>query len=486
MRGKEPMMIANRTYTFAPGSLAAPGGIVEAVKDAVTGEPLRWFVSMADPEAIQVEVTECLGLPPAPIGPVPPPPPTGRAVVVSLVPTGIGCAFGGYAGDAAPPTALLGAAADLVVTNPNAVNASNFIFSDDRVVYTEGYSLNLFATGVVPLYRPRSNRIGVIIERADDRSLDEVFNVINVARAVYGLEITDYLVTEEPAGTCCVRSGSGAYGGQIERPEVLLSAGRRLIDAGATALAVTTNVRGLPTAEYSRHFFGAHPNPVGGAEAVVSHLLTRTLGVPSAHAPMINFKDLEPGTGVVDARAAAEFISTSGLACVLIGLRRAPQLAPRPRCVTTEVIGVADVVAVVAPATALGSAPVLSAVERGTPVIAVRENETILNVTAAAVGLGSVIEVDSYLAASGVVLALRNGISIESLRRPLVALGAGRGHDEHSGSIPPPAEAVGASARVNLAGQVRTARQSVPSRHLTALPHPGEPAETSAGSSRRT
>lgn len=454
-------MIVNRTYTFSPGSAAALGGIAEAVKNAVTGEPLRWFVSAADPTAIRVEVTECTGFPPTPIGPVPLPPPTGRAVVVNLVPTGLGCTFGGYAGDAAPATALLGAAADLVVTNPNAVNASNFIFSGDRVIYTEGYSLNLFATGVVPLYRPRSNRIGVIIERADDESLDEVFNVMNAARAVYGMEITDYLVTDEPAGTCCVRNESGAYCGQIERPEVLLSAGQRLIDAGATALAVTTNVGGLPAAEYSRHFSGAHPNPVGGAEAVVSHLLTRTLGVPSAHAPMINFKDLELGADVVDARAAGEFVSTSGLACVLIGLRRAPQLAPRRGCVTTELIGVADVVAVVAPATALGSAPVLSAVERGTPVIAVRENETILDVTAEAVGLGSVIEVDSYLAASGLVLALRNGISIESLRRPLAALGAQRVRHEHSGMMAQLAGPASASARVNMAAGVPTAMQSV-------------------------
>lgn len=416
-------MIVNRKYTFTPNAVGALGGIARAVEDAVSGEPLRWYVSAADPTAIHVEVTECAGFPSAPIGPVAPPPPSGRAVVVSLVPTGIGCAVGGYAGDAAPATELLCAAADLVVTNPNAVNASNFIFAGDRVVYTEGYSLNLFATGVVPLYRPRSNRVGVIIERADEESLDEVFNIMNVARAVYGVDIAGHLVTDEPIGTRCVRNESGAYGGSIEHPGVLLAAGQRLIDAGATALAVTTNVRGLPAAEYLRHFSGVHPNPVGGAEAVVSHLLTRTLGVPSAHAPMINFKDpAGMRAGAVDARAAGEFVSASGLACVLIGLRRAPQLMPRPSCATTEMIGVADVIAVIAPASALGSAPVLSAAERGTPVIAVRENETILDVTADAIGLRSVVETDGYLAASGAVLALRSGISLESLRRPLAAL----------------------------------------------------------------
>ncbi|MGH2600265.1 MAG: hypothetical protein ACRDJ9_12880, partial [Dehalococcoidia bacterium] len=76
-------MIVNRTYTFTPGSIAARGGIMEAVQDAATGEPLRWFVSAADAMAFRVEVTEYMGVPPAPIGPAPPPPPTGRAVVVS-------------------------------------------------------------------------------------------------------------------------------------------------------------------------------------------------------------------------------------------------------------------------------------------------------------------------------------------------------------------------------------------------------------------
>lgn len=470
-------MIVNRTYTFDPAAITGPGGIAAAVRGAATGEPMRWFVSAAHATAIQVEATECSGLPPLPLGQVPQPPPTGRAVVVSLVPTGIGCVFGGYAGDAAPATALLGAAADLVVTNPNAVNASNFIGAGDRVVYTEGYSLDLFATGTVPLYRPRANRIGVIVERADERSLDEVFNVINAIRAVYGVDIADCVVTDEPAGTRCVYSDSGAYGGCVERPEVLLSAGQCLIDAGATALAVTTNVRGLPAAEYARHFRGNHPNPVGGAEAVVSHLLTRRFGVPSAHAPMINFKDMDPGTGVVDARAAAEFISTSGLACVLIGLRRAPHLAPRPGLVSAEVIGSQDVVAVVAPATALGGAPVFAAADRGTPVIAVRENGTVLNVTAKALGLRSVIEVDSYLAASGVVLALRNGISLESLRRPLAAR---RARDRDATSATPAVRAGAAAARGSMVGQ------PVSPRGVAAPRQAAEPLVTSAGSSRRT
>jgi len=80
-----------------------------------------------------------------------------------------------------------------------------------------------------------------------------------------------------------------------------------------------------------------------------------------------------------------------------------------------------DVLAVVAPAGALGGIPMLCAYARGIPVIAVRENACILDVTAARLDLPEVIEVDNYLEACGVVTALQAGISLDSIRRPFKA-----------------------------------------------------------------
>ena len=39
-----------------------------------------------------------------------------------LVPTGIGCAIGGYAGDALPSARLLAAASGCLITHPNVLN----------------------------------------------------------------------------------------------------------------------------------------------------------------------------------------------------------------------------------------------------------------------------------------------------------------------------------------------------------------------------
>lgn len=418
-------MIINRTYELSRDAVDRAGGIAAAVAAVHVGEPLRWFVSAAKPSGFKIEATELVpgSLPPIPkatsVSTA-----TGMAVAVSLIPTGIGCSVGGYAGDAGPATALLASACDFLVTNPNALNSSNFIIPDPRVIYTEGYSLDLFGCGEVDLHVPRANRIGVIIERSSDETLAEVFNIINVARAVHGIDIVDCVVTEGPIGTRSTNSPSGAYTGEIERPDILLAAGQRMLAAGATALAVTTNVQGLTEAKYASHFKGNHPNPVGGAEAIVSHLLTRRFGVPAAHAPIINFTGAHRPGLIVDARSAGEFVSTCGLACVLLGLHRAPQLTCRPGLSSSVRVSRDDVMAIVAPAGALGSAAVLSAVSRGIPVIAVRNNSTILDVTGSALGLCGVIEVDDYVTAAGTLLALRAGISLESVRRPLRTLGA--------------------------------------------------------------
>ena len=132
------------------------------------------------------------------------------------------------------------------------------------------------------------------------------------------------------------------------------------------------------------------------------------------------------------------------LACVLVGLSRAPDLVPLAPGVTgsgalpaagADLLRIEDVGAVVAPAGALGGAAVLACAERGIPVIAVH-NPCILNVSAAALGL-EVLPAESYAAAAGLLVALREGISPSALVRPLQRLntisadrpsGAGESH----------------------------------------------------------
>lgn len=415
-------MIENRQLRFDRSQVALPHGIPEVTEEATEGRALRWYVGQITPEEVVVEATvdsEKIGeFRDSVEGRFHP----GRSVAVSIIPTGIGCSIGGYAGDAAPVTRLLSSTVDYLVTNPNAVNASDFAQINDNVLYTEGYCIDLLCRGRIDLYVPHSNSIGVIVEKSSDARLDLAFNVINAVRAVHGVNIEHCIVTDRAIGSRCDRNESGAFVGTVDHPEVLTEACESLLARGVNAIAVTTNVQDLPFDDYALHFAGQAPNPVGGVEAIISHFIVNRFRVPAAHAPLQNVKDLALESPIVDARGAGEFTSLSGLACVLMGLAKAPQIAPRPGTRVRDVVNLNNVVAVVAPASCLGGIPTLFAARYGIPTIAVRDNETILSVTRQELGLENVIDVGSYAEAAGVLLALEQGISLQSIVRPLATL----------------------------------------------------------------
>jgi hypothetical protein len=74
---------------------------------------------------------------------------------------------------------------------------------------------------------------------------------------------------------------------------------------------------------------------------------------------MMNFKEMELSNSIVDARGAGEFSSTSGLACILVGLSQAPQIYQHQNSRIKDAVNIHNVLAVVAPASALGGVPML-------------------------------------------------------------------------------------------------------------------------------
>ena len=66
---------------------------------------------------------------------------------VVIVPTGIGAAIGGYAGDAVPVVRAIAQVADRVITHPNVLNGAQLYWPLDNVLYVEGYGLDHFAAG---------------------------------------------------------------------------------------------------------------------------------------------------------------------------------------------------------------------------------------------------------------------------------------------------------------------------------------------------
>lgn len=337
-------------------------------------------------------------------------------MIAHLVPTGVGAAIGGFAGDAGPVARTLAAVCDRLVTHPNAVNAADLNALPPGALYVEGHALDAWLDGKLALLPDRPPRIGLLIDRAVEGmpagTLEATLNAANAARAVHGVDVVGYHLTAEPLG-CRLAMVEGTSSGELPRPELLLEGARRLVAAGATAIAVLADLGAYDDAAYSQ---GQGVDPIGGLEAIISHLLVRELGLPAAHAPLLPF-DGTPQP-VVDPRAAAEYIGFTFLPCILVGLARHPALAPPGAAGALP-----EAAVVIAPAGCLGGPGVLAAVRRRIPVIAVAENATALDVTAAKLGLQDAVwQAANYLEAAGMAASLRAGVDWRACRRPLASL----------------------------------------------------------------
>ena len=333
-----------------------------------------------------------------------------------VIPTGVGCAVGGFAGDGLPAARLLAAASGCLITHPNVMNAAALYWSDRRIHYVEGWSLDRFAAGDLALAPVPSQRLGVLLDGGIEAELAlRHRQAIAACRASLGLTIGPVVTSEEPLEVTLSLGPSGSSWGTLARPGALLRAGERLVAAGATAIAVVARFPDAPGSEaLAAYRHGSGVDGLAGAEAVISHLLSRHLGVPCAHAPALAPLPPDPD---LDPRAAAEELGHTFLPCVLVGLSRAPDLRPEPAAGEGLLHG-AGLGAVVAPAGALGGEAVLACAARGVPLIAVEGNPCLLAVSGEALGL-PVIPAATYAEAAGLVLALREGIDPASLRRPL-------------------------------------------------------------------
>lgn len=338
-----------------------------------------------------------------------------------IVPTGLGAEVGGYAGDATPACNLLAAVCDRLVTHPNVVNAASLFAARPNVWYVEGGMLDRFCMGDGALRPVRSNRVGLLIDRTivdgDPEGLLHLLTAADACRAVQGVPMVGWLATSEPVRSRIVLGPDGASSGEVENPEVLLEGAKALLARGAEAIALVTRMPELPEAETEAYLAGDGPDPIGGLEAILSHVVTRALGVPCAHAPY----ESPDRPMQVDPRVAAESVGFTFLPCILEGLRRAPRLVSRAELAPGD-LAFSQVDAVVAPWGACGGIPVLAAHRQGIPVIAVRGNGVASQADPLALGLVGVIEVGTYLEAAGALLALKEGLAPEAILRPLPAL----------------------------------------------------------------
>lgn len=286
-----------------------------------------------------------------------------------IVPTGVGASIGGFAGDASRAARKISQKCELIV-NPNVVNAACFSGITDNMLYVEGYSLDRFFKGEICLERSRNNKIGIIFDKAIKPNVLNVhINTMNAVEVVYGLNIIGYEITEEDVGVDFFVDKSGVSMGNVKNLLTLKNAAKKLIDKGAEAIAIVCR---FPDEQGDDYANGVGVDPVGGVEAIISHYISKEFSIPCAHAPA--FDDIAISTDIVDKRCSAEYITPTFLPCILVGLNQAPKL-------TKTGISINDLDFLIVPYNSIGGVPVLEASKKGIKVFAIKENQTVLDVT---------------------------------------------------------------------------------------------------------
>ncbi|MBE9035516.1 DUF3326 domain-containing protein [aff. Roholtiella sp. LEGE 12411] len=333
-----------------------------------------------------------------------------------IVPTGVGAAIGGYAGDALPVARVIAQVCDRLITHPNVLNGASLYWNLPNAFYVEGYGLDKFAAGCWGLRPVHTNKVGLLLDQGIEPELRlRHLQAADAARATLGLTITDYVITDAPLNVQLRTASSGASWGTIGNPDSLLRAAEILINkVGAEAIAVVARFPDDIDEEAVQNYRqGKGVDPLAGAEAVISHLLVQTFQIPCAHSPALLSVPPDPD---LSPRSAAEELGYTFLPSVLVGLSRAPQFIVDKELVGSlqEDIWADHVDAAIAPATACGGSALLSLSQKRCQIITVQENKTQIQVPPQPLGIKS-IQVNSYLEAVGVLVAHKAGINLSAL-----------------------------------------------------------------------
>lgn len=335
--------------------------------------------------------------------------------VVNIIPTGVGAAVGGFAGDGNPFNTVLESICDNVITHPNAVNAASLYAATSKTLYVEGFALDNFLAGKINL-KKSYNKIGIIIDKSAKPKEVHIINAVNASGAVFGSEIVAYTFTDEEIGAKITKEENGLFGGIIKNTETIYKSCEKLIEKGVNAIAIFAVLENPFDDEANTYLTGVGVDPIGRIEAMISHLIVEKTNLPAAHAPVF-LEDYE--RTIVDPRVSSEEIGYTYIPCVLRGLQFAPQFIDKNEF-SHNTISVKDINAVVAPLSVMNGQWVNSCLEKNIPIIGVKENTTALNDTPENTNLKDrIIVADNYLEAIGILSAIKSKVFYKNLRRPL-------------------------------------------------------------------
>ena len=341
----------------------------------------------------------------------------GQFNIVLVIPTGVGAEIGGCCGDGNVVARLMASACDTLITHPNVVNASDINEMTENTLYVEGSVLTRFMMGTIGLQPVRSNRIVMIMDKSRDQLFnDEVVNAVSSARVTLGINC-DVIELKESIRSYSLFTKSGRAAGRVERIDRLFDLLTRISGQyDAVGLATVIDIPNKLDKDYFKKGKEA-VNPWGGIEAMITHSAASVSNLPCAHSPLNDTQanlHLNMNLGVVDPRKAPESASVSYLHCILKGLHRSPRIVG-----CEDGLSVKNVSCLVIPDGCVGL-PVLSCIEQGIPVVAVKNKNTMKNnLQALAFKRRQLYFAENYIEAVGIVTAIKAGIEIDAVQRPI-------------------------------------------------------------------
>ncbi len=306
------------------------------------------------------------------------------------IPTGIGLEIGGYAGDFGYIAREFSKYFKLII-NPNAVNGGILSAVNENMLYTEGYALDEFLAGKINLKEVTvQNKIGVIFDKSIPNDILNVhINTLNALQIVEGYDILPYDITDEEVGIeFSIDKTSNISSGNIKNPKTLLKSAERLIKSGADVIAAVCFFQNYKEADDINYTNGNGTDPIGGVEAVISHLLVKEFNIMCAHSPA--FDTLDISFKRENKKVASEVISSTYLPCVIKGLSFAPKITKE------NGISYKDIKGFVVPRSALGSKGVLACVRNNIPVYTV-QNKTPLNIDSQKMKINVKMDFEDYI-----------------------------------------------------------------------------------------
>jgi len=243
---------------------------------------------------------------------------------------------------------------------------------------------------------------------------DEIINAVSSARVSLGIDCDIYEM-DNIINSESLYSKSGRAIGKIEKLEYLYEIIDKLYEK-YDAIGLTTFIN-VPE-YYHKNYFSNDDmiNPWGGIEAMLTHSIAEKYNIPCAHSPIMSSrKIMELEVGIVDPRKAPESASLTYLHCILKGLHKSPKITSPDKGINIE-----NISCLIIPYGCIGL-PTLAALENGIPVIAVKENKNRMENKLEEFPFkhNKLFIVENYLEAVGVINAIKSGIKLDTVKRPI-------------------------------------------------------------------